>query len=130
MTGEPEGGVEQLPKTVAETNQERMSGARLVKTFITLAADSLAEAAARGAAVFLTGEDAAAKEVVAGLIRDVGFTPVDLGGWAEEPIIEVGGALSGWEYSGDDGLRIAAALSRDPNEAARLARELRARPAA
>ena len=130
VTGEPEGGVEQLPKTVAETNQERMSGARLVKTFNTLAADSLAEAAARAAAVFLTGEDAAAKEVVAGLIRDVGFTPVDLGGWAEEPIIEVGGALSGWEYSGDDGLRIAAALSRDPNEAARLARELRARPAA
>jgi 8-hydroxy-5-deazaflavin:NADPH oxidoreductase len=130
VTGEPEGGVEQLPKTVGETNQERMPGARLVKTFNTLVADSLAEAAARGAAMFLTGEDAAAKEVVAGLIRDVGFTPVDLGGWAEAPIMEVGGAVSGLEYSGEDGLRIAAALRRDPNEAARLARELRARPAA
>ena len=44
--------------------------------------------------------------------------------------MEVGGAVSGLEFSGEDGLRIAAALSRGPNEAARLARELRARPAA
>ena len=72
-----------------------MPGARLVKSSRTLAAASLPQAAARGAAAFLAGEDAAAKEVVAGLIRDVGFTPVDLGGWAEVPIIEVGGALSG-----------------------------------
>jgi 8-hydroxy-5-deazaflavin:NADPH oxidoreductase len=130
VTGEPEGGLEPLPTTVAETNQERMPGARLVRTFNTLAADSLAEAAARGAAVFLTAEDDAAKETVAGLIRDVGFTPVDLGGWAEEPMIEVGGAVSGWEYSGEDGLRIGAALSRGgPAEAARLAGELRAGPA-
>jgi predicted dinucleotide-binding enzyme len=131
VTGEPEGGVEQLAKTVAETNQERMPGVRLVRAFNTLAADSLPEAAARGAAIFLTGEDAAAKEAVAGLIRDVGFTPVDLGGWAEEPIMEVGGAVSGLEYSGEDGLRIAAAVSSGgPSEAARLARELRALPAA
>ncbi len=131
VTGEPEGGVEQLPKTVAETNQDRMPGARLVRAFNTLGADSLPGAAARGAAVFLAGEDAAAKEVVAGLIRDVGFTPVDLGGWAEEPMLEVGGAVSGLEYSSEDGLRIAAALGRGgANAAARLARELRARPAA
>jgi lactate dehydrogenase-like 2-hydroxyacid dehydrogenase len=32
----------------------------------------------------------------------VGFTPVDLGGWAEEPILEVGGAVSGLGYSGED----------------------------
>ena len=30
--------------------------------------------------------------------------------------MEVGGAVSGLEYSGADGLRIAAALSRGPNE--------------
>jgi predicted dinucleotide-binding enzyme len=131
VTGEPEGGVEQLPTTVAETNQQRMPGARLVRTFNTLAADSLPEAAAQGAAIFLTGEDAAAKETVAGLIRDIGFTPVDLGGWADEPIMEVGGAVAGLEYSGEDGLRIAAALRRGgPSEAAQLARELTARPGA
>src|SRR3954462_14709312 len=129
VTREPEGGAEQVPATVPEPNQRRMPGARLVRAFNTLAADSLPWAAARGAAIFLTGEDAAAKETVAGLFRDVGFTPVDLGGWAEEPIMEVGGAVSGPEFSGDDGLRIAAALSRGgPSEAAQLARELRARP--
>ena len=66
VTGEPKGGVEQLPKSVAETNHERMPGARLVRTFNTLAADSLPEAAARGAAMFVTGEDAAAKEAAQG----------------------------------------------------------------
>jgi len=45
--------------------------------------------------------------------------------------MEVGGAVSGLEYSGEDGLRIAAALSRGgPSEGTQLARELRARPAA
>src|SRR3954453_6768975 len=33
VTGEPEGGVERLPTTVAETNQARMPAARLVRTF-------------------------------------------------------------------------------------------------
>jgi predicted dinucleotide-binding enzyme len=122
------GGWEQLPKTAAETNQERMPGARLVKAFNTLTAGFQAEAAGRGVAMFLAGEDAAAKEVVAGLIRDIGFAPVDVGGWAEVSIMEAprrDGAVYGEEYSGEDGLRIAAALSRDPREAARLARELR-----
>ena len=45
--------------------------------------------------------------------------------------MDVGGAVSGLEDSGEDGLRIAAALSKGgPDQAARLARELRARPAA
>jgi 8-hydroxy-5-deazaflavin:NADPH oxidoreductase len=122
------GGWEQLPKTAAETNQERMPGARLVKAFNTLTAGFQAEAAGRGVAMFLAGEDAAAKKVVAGLIRDVGFAPVDVGGWVEVSIMEAprrDGAVYGEEYSGQDGLRIAAALASDPHEAARLARELR-----
>jgi 8-hydroxy-5-deazaflavin:NADPH oxidoreductase len=122
------GGWEQLPKSAAETNQERMPGARLVKAFNTLTAGFQAEAAGRGVAMFLAGEDAAATEVVANLIRDIGFAPVDVGGWAEVSIMEAprrDGAVYGEEYSGEDGLRIAAALRRDPHEAARLARELR-----
>jgi predicted dinucleotide-binding enzyme len=122
------GGWQQLPETAAETNQERMPGARLVKAFNTLTAGFQAEAAGRGVAMFLAGEDAAAKEVVAGLVRDIGFAPVDVGGWAEVSIMEAprrDGAVYGEEYSGEDGLRIAAALGSDPHEAARLARELR-----
>jgi predicted dinucleotide-binding enzyme len=122
------GGWQQLPETAAETNQERMPGARLVKAFNTMTAGFQAEAAGRGVAMFLAGEDAAAKEMVAGLVRDIGFAPVDVGGWAEVSIMEAprrDGAVYGEEYSGEDGLRIAAALGRDPHEAARLARELR-----
>jgi 8-hydroxy-5-deazaflavin:NADPH oxidoreductase len=122
------GGWEQLPKSAAETNQERMPGAQLVKAFNTLTAGFQAEAAGRGVAMFMAGEDAGAKEVVASLIRDIGLAPVDVGGWAEVPIMEAprrDGAVYGEEYSGEDGLRIAAALRRDPHEAARLARELR-----
>jgi 8-hydroxy-5-deazaflavin:NADPH oxidoreductase len=122
------GGWEQLPKPAAQVNAERMAGARLVKAFNTLTAGFQAEAAGRGVALFLAAEDADAKEVVAGLIRDIGFEPVDVGGWAEVPIMEAprrDGAVYGEEYSGEDGRRIAAALADDPDEAARLALELR-----
>jgi predicted dinucleotide-binding enzyme len=123
------GGWEQLPKPAAQVNAERMPGAHLVKAFNTLTAGFQGEAAGRGVALFLAGEDPAAKELVAGLIRDIGFEPVDVGGWAQVPIMEAprrDGAVYGEEYSGEDGHRIAAALRDDPDEAARLALELRA----
>jgi predicted dinucleotide-binding enzyme len=123
-----EGGWEQLPKPAVQVNAERMPGARLVKSFNTLTASFQGEAAGRGVALFLAGEDSDAKELVAGLIRDVGFEPVDVGGWAEVPIMEAprrDGAVYGEEYSGEDGQRIAAALREDPDEAARLALALR-----
>jgi 8-hydroxy-5-deazaflavin:NADPH oxidoreductase len=122
-------GWEALPKPAAQLNAERMPGARLVKSFNTLTSGFQAEAAGRGVAMFLGGEDAAAKERVAGLIRDIGFEPVDVGGWAEVSIMEAprrDGAVYGEEYSGADGQRIAAALrDGDADEAARLAVELR-----
>jgi 8-hydroxy-5-deazaflavin:NADPH oxidoreductase len=124
------GGWEDLPKPAAELNAERMPGARLVKAFNTLTSGFQAEAGGRGVALFLAGENASAKDVVAGLIRDIGFEPVDVGGWAEVPIMEAprrDGAVYGEEYSGADGLRIAAALrDGDAEQAARLAVELRA----
>ena len=123
------GGWEELPKPAAQINAERMSGARLVKAFNTLTAGFQGEAAGRGVALFLAGEDEAAKQIVAGLIRDIGFEPVDVGRWAEVAIMEAPrreGAVYGKEYSGSDGRRIAAALrSGDADEAARLAAELR-----
>jgi 8-hydroxy-5-deazaflavin:NADPH oxidoreductase len=123
-----EGGWEQLPKPAAQVNAERMPGARLVKAFNTLTAGFQGEAGGRGVAMFLAGEDDDAKQTVAGLIRDVGFEPVDVGGWSEVTIMEAprrDGAVYGEEYSGADGQRIADALREDPDEAARLAVELR-----
>ena len=123
-----ESGWEQLPKPAAEVNAERMPGARLVKAFNTLTAGFQGEAGGRGVAMFLAGDDAGAKELVAGLIRDIGFEPVDLGGWAQVSIMEAprrDGAVYGEEYSGTDGQRIADALREDPEQAARLAVELR-----
>ena len=121
-------GWEQLPKPAAQTNAERMPGARLVKSFNTLTSTFQGEAAGRGVAMFLAGEDADAKLLVAGLIRDIGFEAVDVGGWAEVPIMEAprrDGAVYGEEYSGADGHRIAEALRDDPDAAAKLALELR-----
>jgi predicted dinucleotide-binding enzyme len=123
-----EGGWEQLPKPAAEINAERMPGARLVKAFNTLTAGFQGEAGGRGVAMFLAGEDADSKQLVAGLIKDMGFEPVDVGGWAQVSIMEAprrDGAVYGEEYSGTDGQRIADALRDDPERAARLAVELR-----
>ena len=121
-------GLEQLPKPAALVNQERMPGARLVKSFNTMTSTFQGEAPGRGVAMFLAGEDDEAKQLVAGLIRDIGFEPVDVGGWAEISIMEAprrDGAVYGEEYSGANGQRIADALRADPEQAARLALELR-----
>ena len=122
-------GWEQLPKPAAQVNSERMPGARLVKAFNTLTAGFQGEAPGRGVAMFLGGEDSSAKELVAGLIREIGFEPIDVGGWAEVTIMEAPrreGSVYGEEYSGDDGRRIAEALrAGDADQAARLAVELR-----
>ena len=78
--------------------------------------------------MFLAGEDADAKQLVAGLIRDIGFEPVDVGGFAEVAIMEAprrDGAVYGEEYSGADGQRIADAVREDRELAAKLAAELR-----
>ena len=81
-------GLEQLPKPAAQINQERMPGARLVKSFNTMTSTFQGEAPGRGVAIFLAGEDDEAKQLVAGLIRDIGFEPVDVGGWAGVSIME------------------------------------------
>jgi hypothetical protein len=69
----------------SEETRTRLPGARLVKAFNTiyfrhLATEgntSLPEAERR--AIFVAGDDAEAKAVVSGLIRDLGFAPVDAG---------------------------------------------------
>src|ERR1700741_44868 len=72
------------------------AGARLVKAFGTLSAPSLAAAARREperAGVFYAADDAAAGDLVAGLIRAAGFDPVRVGGLDQSIRIEMFGDL-------------------------------------
>ncbi len=128
------GGFVSLPAGVGPTqmNLARLPGGRPVKAFNTLTAGFQAAAAGRSgdarAAMFLAGEDAAAKEVVAGLIEQIGFAPVDVGGWGEVWIMEAPrrpGSVYGEEYRPEAASRIAAAVGTDPAEASRRADELK-----
>jgi 8-hydroxy-5-deazaflavin:NADPH oxidoreductase len=112
------GGVEALPagRTAAQVNAERMPGARYTKAFNTLTSGFQAEAAGRTGpdrvAMFLCGDDADAKAVVAGLIDDAGFTAIDVGGTADAAIMEAprrDGAVYGEEFHEEDGRAFLAA---------------------
>jgi 8-hydroxy-5-deazaflavin:NADPH oxidoreductase len=72
------------------------AGARLVKAFGTLSAGSLSTAARREperAVLFYAADDAAAGDLVAGLIRAAGFDPVRVGGLDQSIRIEMFGDL-------------------------------------
>jgi predicted dinucleotide-binding enzyme len=79
-------------QTAAQVNAARMPGARYTKAFNTLTSGFQAEAAGRTGAdrvvMFLCGDDDEAKRVVAGLIDDAGFTPVDMGSVADAAPME------------------------------------------
>jgi predicted dinucleotide-binding enzyme len=92
-------------RTSTQVNQERLAGAKVVKSFNTMTAGFQQEAAGRtGAervAMFLAGDDAEAKKLVARLIADAGFDAVDVGTAAESTILEAPrrpGAVYGEEY--------------------------------
>jgi predicted dinucleotide-binding enzyme len=100
------GGWEDLGgRTAAQVNSARMPGARYTKAFNTLTSGFQAQAAGRTGpdrvVMFLCGDDDEAKRVVAGLIDDAGFTPVDMGGTADAAAMEAPrrpGAVYGEEY--------------------------------
>jgi predicted dinucleotide-binding enzyme len=86
-----------------------MPGARYTKSFNTLTSAFQAEAASRQGddrvVQWLCGDDAQAKQVVADLITDAGFVPVDLGGTADCAVMEAPrrpGAVYGEEYRAAD----------------------------
>ncbi len=123
-----EGGWEQLPRPAAQVNAERMPGARLVKAFNTLDLGLPGRGRRARRCDVPRRRGRRREEIVAGLIRDIGFEPVDVGGFAEVPIMEAprrDGAVYGEEYSGADGHRIADALRENREQAAKLAAELR-----
>jgi len=124
------GGGWEIPegRTSTQVNQQRLAGAKVVKSFNTLTAGFQQEAAGRAGAervaMFLAGDDAEAKALVSELIADAGFDPIDVGIAAESTILEAPrrpGAVYGEEY------RLAEA--RAAVEAARAGRPIPPAPA-
>ena len=86
----PEGGFFELgDSTSSEEILKHLRGARLVKAFNTIYYEHLASRGRKDLpledrhAIYLAGDDAAAKDTVARLIRDIGFAPVDTGSLRE-----------------------------------------------
>jgi predicted dinucleotide-binding enzyme len=96
-------------QTAAAFNAQRMPGARYTKSFNTLTAGFQADAAGRSGeervVQWLCGDDDQAKRIVAGLISDCGYVPIDLGGTADCAVMEAprrDGAVYGEEYRAAD----------------------------
>jgi predicted dinucleotide-binding enzyme len=96
-------------QTAAAFNAQRMPGARYVKSFNTLTAGFQEQAAGRAdsdrVVQWMCGDDSEAKELVAGLIDDMGYIPVDLGGTETCAVMEAprrAGAVYGEEYRAAD----------------------------
>jgi predicted dinucleotide-binding enzyme len=112
------GGWEDLGgRTAAQVNAQRMPGARYTKAFNTLTSGFQEQAAGRTGpdrvVMFLCGDDEDAKSVVAGLIDDAGFTPIDIGGTAEAAPMEAPrreGAVYGEEVHEDEARAFVARL--------------------
>jgi predicted dinucleotide-binding enzyme len=96
-------------QTAASFNAARMPGARYTKSFNTLTAAFQAQAAERSGddrvVQWICGDDEDAKRLVAGLIADCGYVPVDLGGTADCAVMEAprrDGAVYGEAYRARD----------------------------
>ena len=104
-------------ETAAHFNAGRMPGARYTKSFNTLTSAFQAQAASRQGeekvVQWLCGDDAEARQVVAGLITDAGFVPIDLGGTAGCAVMEAprrAGAVYGEEYRAADAQAVVEAV--------------------
>jgi 8-hydroxy-5-deazaflavin:NADPH oxidoreductase len=104
-------------QTAASFNAQRMPGARYVKSFNTLTSGFQAQAAERDGdervVQWLCGDDPQAKEIVAALIEDMGYVPVDLGGTATCAVMEAPrrpGAVYGEEYRATDAQAVVEAV--------------------
>ena len=104
-------------QTQAAFNAARMPGARYTKCFNTLTAQFQAEAAHRPAnrrvVQWICGDGPDAKRVVASLVEDAGYVPVDVGGTADCAVMESPrrpGAVYGEEYRLPDAQRVVDAI--------------------
>ncbi len=104
-------------QTAAEFNAGRMPGARYTKSFNTLTAGFQRQTASRPSdqkvVQWLCGDDEDAKKIVAGLIEDAGYIPIDVGGTRECAVMEAPrrkGAVYGEEYRRPEALAVIEAL--------------------
>ena len=104
-------------QTAASFNAARMAGARYTKSFNTLTAGFQAQTAGRAGedrvVQWLCGDDDDAKTVVARVINEMGYQPVDLGGTAGCTVMEAPrrpGAVYGEEYRLLDAHAVVAAV--------------------
>src|SRR5579884_1081161 len=105
-------------QTAASFNAARMSGARYTKSFNTLTSAFQAEAASRRqdekVVQWICGDDLEAKQLVARLIEEIGYVPVDLGGTATCHVMEAPrrpGAVYGEEYRARDAPAVVEAVA-------------------
>jgi 8-hydroxy-5-deazaflavin:NADPH oxidoreductase len=96
-------------QTAASFNSRRMPGAGYVKSFNTLTAAFQAQSADRDGpdriVQWICGDDPHAKELASGLIEDMGYVAVDLGGTRTCGVMEAPrrpGAVYGEEYRAAD----------------------------
>jgi 8-hydroxy-5-deazaflavin:NADPH oxidoreductase len=106
-------------QTAAALNAQRMPGARYTKSFNTLTSRFQSEAADRRGddrvVQWVCGDDDEAKALVAGLIEDMGYVPVDLGGTETCHVMEAPrrpGAVYGEEYRAADAQAVVDALAQ------------------
>ena len=104
-------------ETGAQHNAERVPGARYTKSFNTLTSGFQAETAGRNGdertVQWICGDHQDAKDVVAGLIEDAGYAPVDIGANAEATVLEAPrreGAVYGEAYRPPDAEAVVAAV--------------------
>jgi predicted dinucleotide-binding enzyme len=104
-------------QTAAAFNAARMTGARYTKSFNTLTSAFQEEAAERAkdarVVQWVCGDDEDAKRIVAGLVEDAGYEPVDLGGVEGCTVMEAprrDGAVYGEEYRLADAMAVVEAV--------------------
>jgi 8-hydroxy-5-deazaflavin:NADPH oxidoreductase len=106
-------------QTAAAFNKRRMPGARYTKSFNTLTSGFQAQTADRQGdervVQWICGDGDEAKATVAGLIEEMGYVPVDLGGTATCQVMEAPrrpGAVYGEEYRAADAHAVVDAVAR------------------
>ena len=102
-------------QTAAAFNAARMPGARYTKSFNTLTSAFQERTAHDSPRVvqWICGDDDAAKTLVAELVRDAGYEPVDLGGTRDCAVMEAprrDGAVYGEEYRLEDARAVVGAV--------------------
>jgi 8-hydroxy-5-deazaflavin:NADPH oxidoreductase len=105
-------------ETAASFNARRMPGARYTKSFNTLTSAFQADVASRRGddrvVQWICGDDPEAKRLVAGLVEEMGYVPVDLGGTETCEVMEAPrrpGAVYGEEYRAADAQAVVEAVA-------------------